>query len=356
MSSKLNKIIDQSQTKSETKVEKKAMNLPASWYVAMPSKALGKKPLAIELFGQHLVVWRDQKGHPVIMERYCSHLGASLAIGKVVEGCIQCPFHHWRFDNSGHCVFIPEVDRIPPMARQVNYVTAERYGFIWVWYGSETPLFPLPMFSAAEDERDNYMPLRFANPAKTTVQRVVENQYDYTHIPALHELNVTNSIQMTLLNDQSSVQQSEPPIKKEAWFGAVIEARIKKYFGPIGTVAQALGINAETFTMQVDGWPSGILFTVFVNGEERWRALKCTTPVAENNTIEQVLIMVKKTGKFWLDILYYVIFGLQNRATSAQDVPVWNTMKSDGGRVFVKHDLTLLKFREFYQSWVDMAD
>jgi hypothetical protein len=78
--------------------------------------------------------------------------------------------------------------------------------------------------------------------------------------------------------------------------------------------------------------------------------------VAENNTIEQVLIMVKKTGKFWLDILYYVIFGLQNQATSAQDVPVWNTMKSDGGRVFVKHDLTLLKFREFYQIWVDKAD
>lgn len=356
MSSKLEKVIEQSQTEPETQAPQKAMNLPASWYVAMFSKALGKKPLAIELFGQPLVAWRDQKGHPVIIERYCSHLGASLAMGKVVEGCIQCPFHHWRFDSSGHCVFIPEVDRIPPMARQVNYVTTERYGFIWIWYGSQTPLFLLPEFSAAEDERHNYMPLRFANAARTTVQRVVENQYDYTHIPALHELKVTDFIQMTLLNDQYPAEQSQLPIKKEAWFGGVIEARIEKYFGLIGTIVQALGINSETFTMRVEAWPSGVLFTVFVNGEERWRALKCTTPIAENQTIEQVLMMVKKTGKFWLDILYYVIFGLQSRATSAQDVPIWNTMKSDGGRVYVKHDLTLLKFRQFYQSWVDKAD
>jgi phenylpropionate dioxygenase-like ring-hydroxylating dioxygenase large terminal subunit len=102
------------------------------------------------------------------MERYCLHMGASLAIGKVQEGCIQCPFHHWRFDNSGQCAFIPEVDHFPPTARQSVYSTVERYGYIWVWYGSQIPLFSLPEFPPAEDERDDYMPFRFALNTKTT--------------------------------------------------------------------------------------------------------------------------------------------------------------------------------------------
>ncbi len=36
-------------------INKGVMNLAPGWYIAMPSKALGKKPLAIELFAQPLV-------------------------------------------------------------------------------------------------------------------------------------------------------------------------------------------------------------------------------------------------------------------------------------------------------------
>jgi len=356
MISKLEKVKEPKLTKPEAGVDKGAMNLATSWYIAMRSKALGKKPLAIELFGQPLVAWRDQKGHPVIMERYCSHLGASLAIGEVREGYIQCPFHHWRYDHSGQCVSIPEIDHIPPTACQATYVTAERYGYIWVWYGSPTPLFPLPEFPAAENERHNYMPLRVTFNTNTTVRRVMENIYDHYHIVALHDLKVADSIQLTLLDDQHSAQQSKLPIKKEAWFGALTEVRIKRYLGPIGAVAQALGLKAEVLTLREDGWPSGHLVTGFINGEERFKVLSGITPVAENKTTWQVLLMVKKTGKFWLDIPYYVVFGWQSKSSTAQDIPVWNTLKPDGGGTYVKHDRVLLKFRDFYQSWVDKAE
>ena len=41
--------------------------MTASWYVALRSNKLGKKPVALKLFGQDLVAWRDKSGKPVLI-------------------------------------------------------------------------------------------------------------------------------------------------------------------------------------------------------------------------------------------------------------------------------------------------
>lgn len=68
---------------SPTIVEKRGKKLAASWYIAMHSKLLTKKPKAIELFGRTLVAWRDKTDKPVIMERYCSHMGMGCVTAQV---------------------------------------------------------------------------------------------------------------------------------------------------------------------------------------------------------------------------------------------------------------------------------
>ncbi|GAB1540586.1 hypothetical protein NUACC21_32550 [Scytonema sp. NUACC21] len=336
----------------EMEVDRGVINFPASWYVAMPSKALGNKPKAIELFGLPLVAWRDQRGYPAIMQRYCSHMGASLAIGKVVNGCIQCPFHHWHFDSSGQCVFIPEVDTIPPKARQANYPTVERYGYIWVWYGSETPMFPLPEFPAAEDEKHNYMPFRFADLTKTTVRHVIENGFDNYHIVTVHDMKVADPIKFTLLTDQYPAELIEPPIQKEARFLAKVECPIHA----LDPTARALGFNAKNFTILLDSWPAGMRVTAFVDSKEVYKLLVGMTPIAEKKSIQHILVMVKKTGNFWLDIFHYVVFSLQNRLGTKDDMPIYDNSNQNFGVAYVKNDLGVLKFREFYQRWVDKVE
>ncbi|MCC5669181.1 aromatic ring-hydroxylating dioxygenase subunit alpha [Nostoc sp. CHAB 5784] len=342
-------------TKSEASVNKNPMNLTASWYIAMLSKELGKKPKAIQLFGQDLVAWRDTNGTPVIMERYCSHMGASLAIGELKDGCIQCPFHHWQYDNEGNCVSIPDIENIPPTARQATYVTQERYGYIWVWYGTSSPLFPLPEFPAAEGKSHNYMRFLFALKAKTTARRMLENAYDYPHLGPLHKWNI-NSMQITLLDDFSPESQLEPPTKSEVWLRIAVDMRLKKYFGITGLLAGVLGLNSETFRLTLDTWPSGHLLTIFVEGKERFQALVAINPIDENNTIEYTLNMIDKTGLFWHDLVSYVVFGWQNYFTSSEDIPLWNTMKPNGGGAYTKLDHTVLKYREFYQKWVNKVE
>lgn len=356
----------------KTQENQSVTNLAASWYIAMLSKDLAKKPIKIELFGRSLVAWRDEKNRPVLMELYCSHLGASLAMGKVVDGCIQCPFHHWRFDTSGECISAPEVERIPPTAHQATYATTERYGYIWVWYGSETTLFPLPECPAAESEKHNYMPLRFTYNTKTTVRMLVENACDYYHVITLHGQNVSGSIQLSLFDDEHTAQQKESSINQEAWealqqrkasvpeaawFGALIQYPLQSYVGRLGPVADALGLGAKAFTARVDSWAGGTRVTNFTDAEERLTLLFGATPVADGNTVAHFLVMIRKTGNFWLDMLYLLLFSWQSKtAFGKEDIPIFNNLNTDAGRAYIKHDRGILKFREFYQRWVDKVE
>jgi len=72
-------------------------------------------------------------------------MGADLGCGKVLGESIQCPFHNWQYGADGHCTLIPNLDKIPPRARQVAYPTVERHGYVFFFNGRE-PLFPLPFF------------------------------------------------------------------------------------------------------------------------------------------------------------------------------------------------------------------
>lgn len=59
--------------------------------------------------GENFAVFRSSDGNVNILNAYCPHLGANMAIGGTVKGNgLQCPFHGWVFDGtSGSCVHIP---------------------------------------------------------------------------------------------------------------------------------------------------------------------------------------------------------------------------------------------------------
>ena len=69
---------------------------------------------AIFMFlGLNLAVFRGEDGRAHVVDAYCPHLGAHLAVGGAVIGdCIQCPFHGWEFNgDTGKCTHIPTTDR-----------------------------------------------------------------------------------------------------------------------------------------------------------------------------------------------------------------------------------------------------
>lgn len=122
---------------------------PASWYCFAQSGELDRGPVTRDLLGRRLVGYRTSRGRAVILDARCWHLGADLGGGQIVDDCLQCPFHGWRFDESGSCSHIPAQQGIPAAARQRRYETAERSGQVWVFAAPEAP-FQLPFFEGVE--------------------------------------------------------------------------------------------------------------------------------------------------------------------------------------------------------------
>jgi nitrite reductase/ring-hydroxylating ferredoxin subunit len=67
---------------------------------------VGETPMQVTLLGQDWVLVRIN-GELVVMEDRCPHRFAPLSFGTIVDGTLECPYHGYRFDGSGHCVRIP---------------------------------------------------------------------------------------------------------------------------------------------------------------------------------------------------------------------------------------------------------
>jgi aminopyrrolnitrin oxygenase len=336
------------------------LNLAASWYVALSSGELRRKPRALTLFGRPLVAWRDDIGRPVVMSRFCPHMGASLALGRVVDGLLTCPFHSWGFDASGACAAIPGVERIPVIAHRTPYPTIERYGHIWVWYGSAEPMFPLTDFPAMEDDRAEYLGFPFSDNTSGTVRQLLENGIDYFHFMTLHGLDM-DPVRFELLHDQAAARDNGRAIADDAWFGVWLEGTLKTWpllANPVRWVHSTVTtFGAGTrFQLLVDGWPGGQRFTTYIDGQEISKVLMGITPTGPYRTAQRGWALVKKTNKHWKTFLHLMLFYAQNRGGTMQDIPIYNTTATGKDATYTRYDSALIKYRRYYQSWVDRVD
>ncbi len=107
----------------------------------------GARPAkAVTLFGEELVLFRDDRGRPGLIGRKCPHRGADLCVGRLEDGGLRCPFHGWLFDVNGACLEQPAE---PPGStfhtkiRHTAYPCLERNGIIFAYLGpGEPPALP----------------------------------------------------------------------------------------------------------------------------------------------------------------------------------------------------------------------
>ena len=86
------------------------------------------------------MAFRGASGSAYVLDAFCPHLGANLAVGGTVQGeAIRCPFHHWQFDGAGgKCVAIPYLPAgasIPAEAVVPCRHVREMNGQVLVWHG-----------------------------------------------------------------------------------------------------------------------------------------------------------------------------------------------------------------------------
>src|SRR5258708_32839573 len=87
------------------------MPLKDNWYIAAEARELKRKPIGLELYGEKLVLFRDESGEPAALEDRCAHRNLELSQGKTIDGCIECQYHGWRYDGAGGLKSAPSLWR-----------------------------------------------------------------------------------------------------------------------------------------------------------------------------------------------------------------------------------------------------
>lgn len=159
-----------------------------TWYPVLESKRLGRRPVRVTRLGRELVLWRDGQGQPVAQEAACPHRGADLSRGRVVGGCLECPYHGMRFAADGTCVRVPCEGKARPIRadlRLKGYTVRESLGLVWLWWGEQQEeLPPLPW--------NHELPGEGAGTCTATLTwnvpfaRVMEGNLDLHHFPFAH--------------------------------------------------------------------------------------------------------------------------------------------------------------------------
>ena len=165
------------------------MQLPANhWYPVLTTSEVGRKPLGVERLGLRLVFWRDSKGQVHAAQDRCPHLGAALSKGQVIDDCLVCPFHGFRFEGSGRCRHAPALGGPPPDALHAHaYPVQERHGLIWLWWGDAAPS-QQPAFFDELEEGWSHHTIAVDWPVHYT--RAIENQLDVSHLAFVHRTTI----------------------------------------------------------------------------------------------------------------------------------------------------------------------
>ncbi len=80
---------------------------PPGWYILCTARALGRKPLGVQVAGRHWAVFRSASGQVSAIEDRCLHRGMALSEGKVCGEHLQCPYHGWEYGGDGRVRIVP---------------------------------------------------------------------------------------------------------------------------------------------------------------------------------------------------------------------------------------------------------
>ncbi|MEZ4237628.1 MAG: aromatic ring-hydroxylating dioxygenase subunit alpha [Myxococcota bacterium] len=158
-----------------------------AWYVLCTSRELGRRPLARQLYGVPLVLFRGAGGAAAALVDRCPHRNVPLSEGVVEGELLRCPYHGWRFDAAGRCKAIPGLAGEPDRAAHaaLAHDVREQQGYVWVWGRAGEPGEGEPFrFRHADDPQ--YTVVRRKVSADASVHLVAENALDVPHTAFLH--------------------------------------------------------------------------------------------------------------------------------------------------------------------------
>lgn len=185
------------------------------WNPVLLSRELKKKPVCIQLDGRPIALYREASGRIGAVNDVCPHRRMSLALGRVEQDRLVCPYHGWSFNGRGE----GESPGTPKLRCQTDcYDVREEHDAIWVrgaGAAGEFPSFPTEGFFRICEHR---------HIVKAPIEVVIDNFVEMEHTGATHtvfgyDLARLSEVTMEVSsNDAEVIVTSKGPPKPSPWF------------------------------------------------------------------------------------------------------------------------------------------
>ncbi|KAK0607381.1 hypothetical protein LWI29_014117 [Acer saccharum] len=126
----------------ETEIKDEKFDWFSEWYPIMPLCDLDKRvPHGKKVLGLDIVVWWDKNESSwKVFDDACPHRLAPLSDGRIDKsGRLQCAYHGWCFNGSGHCKLIPQAAPDGPPVHTSKkacvgvYPSCVQHDIVWFW-------------------------------------------------------------------------------------------------------------------------------------------------------------------------------------------------------------------------------
>ena len=146
-------------------------------------------PVRLRIMGEDLLAFRDTSGRVGVVEPYCTHKLAPLFFGRNEDCGLRCVYHGWKFDVTGACVDMPNVDaaageRMKHNVGITSYPVREAGGLVWVYLGTPEGIPGLPNFEWLGAPQGGVHVSRWLQ--RTNYAQGLEGDIDSSHISFLH--------------------------------------------------------------------------------------------------------------------------------------------------------------------------
>jgi len=343
------------------------------WYPVLWARKLkSKKPTAVKLCGEKIMLQRDADGKPRALHDRCPHRGVRLSQGKQWwPGTVSCPYHGWTFDLKSGDLKAAITDgpdsRMCGKAAVKTYPAEERIGMIWVYIGDEPP-HPL----------QDQLPAELVNPPKYAVggrmqdrkgdwRLYAENGFDEGHAKYLHRTSIWRIMKVMptwnkihiekegrwlyRVEDERFWEADYPGLGKwtnDRWFKIKPKQKQGKFMGNTGGGKTDPYIKTQDFTGFASISLPGVLRIAYPN----FIHYEFYVPIDVDETkYVGVMIQFKSGIKKWL---YYLQYLLQIRWMfhgnfSAQDHWMVEETNAPPERLY-RPDVSILDWRKLFSG------
>ncbi len=232
--------------------------LRSYWQPAALSEELpaGGAPLPLRLFGEDLVMFRDELGCIGLLDLHCSHRGTDLSYGRLEDGGLRCVYHGWLYDVHGKCLETPAEppgSRLRDYARHTAYPCQEVGGVIFTYMGEgEPPLLPnYEVFAALPEHR--FMTKYFH---ECNYLQGLEGNMDSVHVRFLHRFLRTGQGRKAL--------EEHPKELAEGEAASFRDPPPDEYYGPVR--AEETDFSVWAYNASGTGGPDLILPSLCLTG------------------------------------------------------------------------------------------